>query len=277
MRHVDPVNTAADALPADLASADPHAAAHALVQRQLHMLNQLAQIGMSLAEATERLALAQVDAAIASLGAPDGASAGALPGAFRADPGLTYARVARAVRLTLMLQTRLLKELPALGRAETLAKSAQEDARRDRAHRLAIRAIKVEHDDEDVVEHLSDEAWERLRDEDLSDDISGRPMGEVVARICADLGLSLDWTAWAMAAATATTAPPDETPFGDPPPHDPSTVPSRAAGALRAMATAPPRRRRSAGSAIPDPPPSAWAGASGGRAPAPAVLHPAVE
>lgn len=190
MRHVDPITPAADAIPVDPTLADPHARAHALVERQLQVLTRLAEIGMAIAEATERWALAAVDEA-------DASSSG-----FRGDPGLVYSRVARAVRLTLMLQTRLLKEMPALGRAETLAKSAQEEARRERAHRLTMRAIRAEHDDADDIEQLSGDAWERLRDEDFGDDLGDRPLGEVVARICHDLGLSPDWGVRAIGATT---------------------------------------------------------------------------
>jgi hypothetical protein len=151
------------------------------------MLTELAEIGMTIARAAGQWALEP----------GEGEAEHVRPHGFRGDPGLVYSRVARAVRLTLMLQTRLLKDLPALGRAETLARMGAEQSRRERAHRLTVRAIRAEHDEADAVEHLSDEAWERLRDEDLSDDVGTRPFGEVVARICRDLGLSPDWGAWA--------------------------------------------------------------------------------
>lgn len=198
MRPVDPITAAADAAPAEPALADPHGAAHALVERQLAMLTRLAEMGMAIAEATERWALAALDAAAASpVLTEDGPPA--LPAGFRGDPGLVYSRVARAVRLTLMLQTRLLKDLPALIRADALVRIDQAQQRRERAHRLTLRAIRAEHDEADAVEVLSDEAWERLRDEGLDDDLETRPLGEVVARICRDLGLSPDWGAEAFA------------------------------------------------------------------------------
>lgn len=215
MRPVDPITAAADAAPAEPALADPHGAAHALVERQLAMLTRLAEMGMAIAEATERWALAALDAAAASpVLTEDGPPA--LPAGFRGDPGLVYSRVARAVRLTLMLQTRLLQELPALGRARTLADLEREEARRDRARRLVERAIKAEHTDPDAIEQLSGDAWERLRDEDLGDEFGAAPLGEVVARICRDLGLSPDWGERAMAAAGAAAGAAGADPLGHP-------------------------------------------------------------
>ncbi len=199
MLHVDPLTAAADATPADPVLADLHAMGPGIVAGQLAMLTRLAEIGMTLAEATERWALA----------APEDREAAA-PAGFQGDPGLLYSRVARAVRQTLMLQARLLQDLPALGRAASQARIEGEQARRERAQRVLMRAVRAEHDDPDAVEDLSDAVYERLRDEDFSDDILALPLGDAVARICRDLGLSPAWTAWAMAAATATTAPPPE-------------------------------------------------------------------
>jgi hypothetical protein len=270
MHHVNPITAAADAIPADPPLADPHATAHALVERQLQMLTRLAEMGMAIAEATERWALAALDAAAAALGPPEGGLP-ALPGGFRGDPGLVYSRVARAVRLTLMLQTRLLKELPALGRAETLARTAQEQARRERAHRMVERAIRAEHDDADDVEQLSEDAWERLRDEDLGDGLGERPLSEVVARICQDLGLSPDWSAWAIQAVTAVSPDGhDNRPWpGTPPPlSHPAGASSPINGGAEPIIRLPRLRGRS--------PRSVGEGASGTRTPIGHALEPEV-
>jgi hypothetical protein len=159
MLHVDPASAAVDAVPAGPVPVDP---ARALVERQLAMLTRLAEIGMEIAEAA--------------------------PAA--ADPALTYARVARAVRMTIALQSRLLKDLAALDRTDALARSAQVQARTRRIHRLVEQAIETQHDDEDEIERLSGDAWERLRDEDDCADLFERPIAETVARICRELGLS---------------------------------------------------------------------------------------
>ena len=138
------------------------------------LLTRLAEIGLEIAEEAGRQAAA---------------SAGEGP---LHDPGLTYSRAARAVRLTIALQTRLAKDLEGLGRAEA-------SARRTRIHRLVERAIRCEHDDEDEIEQLSDEARERLWDDEALDEFTALPLGEAVARVCADLGLSAE--AWVAAAS----------------------------------------------------------------------------
>ncbi|OYX32512.1 MAG: hypothetical protein B7Y99_08535 [Caulobacterales bacterium 32-69-10] len=228
MRPATPAH-APDAPPPDPALRDPHAAAHARVERQLQMLDRLAEMGMNIAEATERWALAALESGSASYVVPENHVMAAAPGGVRGDPGLVYARVARAVRQTLMLQTRLLQELPDLGRAETRARAARADARRSQAYRLVERAIRDEHADPEEIEHLSDEATERLREEDFCDDLGDRPFDEVVARICRDLGLSPDWAASQdrPEGALQGAAPPQSAPPGDPPPP----APTRGAGA----------------------------------------------
>jgi hypothetical protein len=161
MMNVHPATAALDAT-----EADPP---RALVEAQLRMLTRLAEIGMEIAEVAGLQAKASLDGAVPSV-----------------DPGLTYARVARAVRMTIALQSRLLKELPALNRALV-------EARRRRVRRLVDQAIEAEHDDADEIERLSDEALEHLRDPDDLAELLNRPIHEVVALICKDLGLSPDW------------------------------------------------------------------------------------
>ena len=144
------------------------------------MLTRLAEVGMQIAEAAGRRAVAVLEGE-----PPDGS-----------DPGLTYARAARAVRMSIALQARLAKDLLALDRDEASDRATQASARRERIHRLVERAIRDAHDDEDDIEQLSDDARENLMDHEAFGDLDGRPFGEVVARICKDLGLSPDW-GWA--------------------------------------------------------------------------------
>jgi hypothetical protein len=170
MLHLDPARATADAHPTEPSAVDQRRDARAQVERQMAMLDRLAEIGMEIAEEAGRQARA--------------------PATDRplVDPGLTYARAARAVRLTIALQQRLAKDLAGLGRAEA-------DARRTRIHRLVERAIEGECDDADGIEQLCDDARESLREYEDLDDFADRPLGEIVALICKDLGLSTD--AWA--------------------------------------------------------------------------------
>jgi hypothetical protein len=224
-------------------------AARALIEGQLAMLSRLAQIGMEIAEACGRQA------------------ANDKPGETmpRRDPGLVFARVARAVRMTIALQSRLAKDLAALDRADDLAEVARKDVRRMRLRRLVGQAVSagIAPDDkrdenaiEDEIDRLSDEAYERLTDAE-DGDLMGRPFEEVVSGICADLGLSPDWTARLMAAvepppeplrddpACLAPYPPPEPawpPEPRPPPPSSSGGAARGSGHRPARGQTPPRR-----------------------------------
>ena len=165
-----------------------------LLQRQLRMLGELAEIGLEVARAIEQEARGVQ-------GAPDGRNR-----AYVADISLAYTRVSRAVRLTILAQSRLIADHKAAAdraRAEAEAREAEAleapvEERKARVERIVERLAAAEHPgDEDEVDELVGEAAERLDDEDLYGDLMERPVSEIVARICADLGLSPDWTALA--------------------------------------------------------------------------------
>jgi hypothetical protein len=166
--------------PADPPVTDRAAAHAALIERQLAKLERLADIGMEIAEAAGRRAATLAESGEEGTDGP--------------DPGLTYARAARAVRLTLALQARLARDLAALGEAATRAQAAEAARRRDRIHTRVERALEAERLGEDEVEPLSSDVWERLTEED-DEALLARPIDEVVALICADLGLSPAWAA----------------------------------------------------------------------------------
>lgn len=140
----------------------------------LPLLTRLAEIGIEIAEATARRAIALAETPALAPDAP--------------DPGLTYARVARAVRLTIALHARLTRELAEADSAHAQARAAEAARRRERVHRRVERAVEAETGDADEADQLSSDAWERLTDED-DEALLLRPIGEMVARICADLGL----------------------------------------------------------------------------------------
>jgi hypothetical protein len=209
MRHPSP-SPAANPAPTHPAPRDAQTAAHALAERQMVLLTRLAEIGMDIAEAAGRCARDWLDAEPPAEAdgaeAPD-ASTARPP--FPADAGLTYARISRAIRLTLALQTQLTTDLAKLDRG--LA-----DTRRSRIYRLVERAVETEDCDVFETEHLRREARERLRDEEVFGDLAALPLIEAVAAICKDLGLSADVSGWF------------EEPFADespPPPHEPVTEP----------------------------------------------------
>ncbi|MDB5460338.1 MAG: hypothetical protein JWO72_2079 [Caulobacteraceae bacterium] len=184
----------ADACGAPAGGADDWA--RPLIERQLALLGRLAEAGLEIAVAIERQAT--------GMATPARSDANPAP-VVRGDIALAYGRVARAVRMTLALQSKLIKDLQALeegaARALVAAEAEQdnarldlEDARKARVERIVARVIQAELDDEDAVERLADEASERLDDEDLYGDVLARPFSEIVADICRDLGLDPDWS-----------------------------------------------------------------------------------
>jgi hypothetical protein len=112
--------------------------------------------------------------------------------------------------MAIALQSRLAKDLAGLDRADDLAQARRKDDRRLRLIHLAGEAArdsievqrrsgrrhsKDEEAIEDEIEQVSHEAYERLTDAEDYGDLMGRPFDEAVAAICAELGLSPDWTA----------------------------------------------------------------------------------
>ena len=153
-------------------------AAEARTERHLRMLEDLAEIGMDLARTVQRQAHEQVAADL---------DAAAL--------GLAFSRIARAVRQTVALEARLGEDR----QAKTAARIAGEIHTRIARHRREVRAVvaqAIEADaDESDIENLLFDLEERLVDRDDTD-FADRPIGELVARICRDLGVTPDWSLW---------------------------------------------------------------------------------
>ena len=183
--------------------------------RKLEALWRQAELLERLSQAGERLALT-IEAEAAE------ARAGGLP--LREDAAMTFSRVARAVRMSVMLHAKLLRDMDELEtRGEAKAReandaAAEEQDRKDPLYRYKARVEHVVHrvarahtGDEDEAQRLIDEAGERLDDDDIYGDLLARPIGELVALICRDLDLDPDWTrlaeeAWAK--EEIATAPP---------------------------------------------------------------------
>jgi hypothetical protein len=160
------------------------------------MLDRLAEAGLEIAIALETRAKGA-----ASAPADDPVDLDAV--------ALGYSRVARAVRLSILLQSKLIADRDdaararAERRAEAEARKAnepwdREELARDRVARILRRVIHAEHEDEDRIERLVAEACERVEDDDCYGSASLRPMSEMVADICKDLGLNPDWAAMAV-------------------------------------------------------------------------------
>ena len=195
--------------PSDPAStappADPAAWAQEVLRRQVVLLEQIAEEGLRLGQAIARQ-ITDPDPSVET--------------SVKAETiAMAFSRVARAVRMTALLQTRLLKDMDEARARAAFAWSsdpssvalAEEEARRNEpayVHKARVEAI-VERiakrgakNDEEKLDRIIRETGERLDDEDIYGDVLTRPVGELVALICRDLGLDPDWTrlaeeAWA--------------------------------------------------------------------------------
>ena len=153
--------------------------ASARTERHLRMLQELAEIGMDLAREVSRQALD-----------PSGDAPSA------ADLALTFSRIARAVRQTVALEARLAadREQGQAGRPTlSVADRWRSTRRRRQVRELVCEVIDAEADKYDAGP-LYEDLDDRLQDGDEDADFADRPIGELVARICRDLGVTPDWS-----------------------------------------------------------------------------------
>jgi hypothetical protein len=156
-----------------------------MLERGLWRLERLAAVGMEMVEALHREAVGQAHAE-----GPPPAAAEPPPAKAIRD----YARIARAVRLTVMLQAKLIQELRALDDPEAILAHPRPGVERKlRVLRAVKRAARDEHDEDETVERLVREAAERLDREDVCADLMSKPVGEIIAFICRELRLDPDW------------------------------------------------------------------------------------
>jgi hypothetical protein len=170
----------------------------ALLDRQLEALGRLADMGMAMAAAIERRVTA----------AEPGADA-VLDGADLSRAAMDFARVSRAVRMTFALQSRLIADFKGASEARP-ARSANSnewfsdfDGRPDIVDNDVVRKRQLKGIvkqlgeaaslDGEAVERLVREADERLEDDRFYRGLTERPMGEMVALVCKDLGIEPDW------------------------------------------------------------------------------------
>jgi hypothetical protein len=173
----------------DITDATPEApvdGAAAWAERRLRLLSDLAEAGVE-------IALALKDRIIETAAAdPEPASAGDC-----ADLTRAFDRASRAARMAIALRDRLAKDEPLPGQ---LARAREREARNDhgrRALRIMRRMARARSYPSVVYEAMDREARERLFDPDISGEILGRPLGALVAQICADLDLDPLWHGFA--------------------------------------------------------------------------------
>ena len=138
-----------------------------------------------------------------------------------AELGLAFSRVARAVRQTLALEARLEDDRAARDRAGDSAQGWTLEAHasaaatvRARLARIIAAANDEESDDADDDENRAENLSDSIERPDWGEDgtaLGDRPPGEVVAAVCADLGLERDLSLWADEPAPPTQTPPEPT------------------------------------------------------------------
>jgi hypothetical protein len=187
----------------------------AWADRELAILSELAEAGLEIALA---LKTRIVEAAAAE---PEADTAQAC-----ADLGRAFDRASRAVRLTIALRRKLLKDAPARPAPTQEPRPESRGERADRVRRIVRRVLRREFRDPLTREALDRRVGERLYDTDITGDLEGRSIGELVALICADLDFAPRWRelaeeAWAQAEIIAR---PEGSPYlawPDMPPEDP--------------------------------------------------------
>lgn len=165
-------------------------------ERRLRLLEELSEIGMALAQ-----------------GLRDRADADASDGdaAKGRDPADAFARLSRAIRLTLALEAKTDQELKDLlsglapareearARAEERARLARvEDyqTRNDQVFDRVFDVAKAEIDDNETFGEVFDALRERLDEDEGYADLVSAPLRELVERLCRDLDLAPDWSQW---------------------------------------------------------------------------------
>ena len=160
--------------------------------RRLAILSELAEAGLEIALA---LKARIVETAPLEPGAENAKACADLTRAFD--------RASRAVRLNIALRDRVLKDAP---HPQVTRGEAHEprNQRAERVRRIVRRVVNANFSEGRTRETLDRHVSERLHDRDITGDLADRPIGALVARICADLGLMPRWLdfaeeAWAQA------------------------------------------------------------------------------
>jgi len=176
-----------------------------LLDRQLARLDRLADMGMDMAAAIARRVTAD-----------DGSA----PVADLQHAAIDFARVARAVRLTFALQSKLIADFkrapeqdeesgPVTLKVRWLDSLREPaEAPKHRAKQAVRRAAEDAGCDAETVERLALEAAERLERDDIHAALAERPFDEVVEMICQELGLPASPIAAAMAGGGPSAAEP---------------------------------------------------------------------
>jgi hypothetical protein len=103
---------------------------------------------------------------------------------------LAFNRIARGVRLTHALRTKLARDHLEIGKLDRAAAQKAVERRKAQVTAVLDREIFTDEADQDTADHLAERLTERLDAEALFDDFLNGPLDHVIARIRKDLGLA---------------------------------------------------------------------------------------
>ena len=146
---------------------DDHGWARPLFEQQIALLGELAEAGLAVAVTVKDQVVAGEGDLLALAAA--------------------YDRVARAVRMAILLQSKLIKQLQDWDRQTASLAAHGREAAIQRAAEQRDRE-RAEH-----IERLVGQAGERLDQDDIYKEVASRPVSELIAIICRDIGLDADW------------------------------------------------------------------------------------
>ena len=112
------------------------------------------------------------------------------PGVIGPDLSLRLHRISRSIRMSLALDAKLVAGFQAQMKER---KAAQLTERKALAKEAVSRQVDRDTPDRDLHRERSD----RIEREDL-EDFADKPVSEIIAIICKDLGITPDWQAWSL-------------------------------------------------------------------------------
>ncbi|HEY1561247.1 MAG TPA: hypothetical protein VGF71_10205 [Caulobacteraceae bacterium] len=185
--------------PADAAAdlADDPAVLRA--ERRLRILEEMTEIGLRLLRALETGGEAKASEASATG-----------PSGKRRDPVDHYASLTRSLRLTLKLEAETDEALAALkdGLTETRQRqrrlaawstppaNARGASRRETVRQCLRVVAERESESEEQLDHFFLAIEQRLAEDPAYADLDAAPLRQILERLCFDLNINPDWTAW---------------------------------------------------------------------------------
>ena len=162
-------------------------------ERQLRMLQRMAEVGISLVER-----LGQISMSGAEPASGEGAAPATIPATINDIAG-AYTKLTQSLRRTLAMEARLAEDIKARRLGVVASRNKQhaekikviEDVVSQNIEYALTKAIRRERPDSDreTSERLLLDMFERLDDSEEFEDYRERPPGETVAKLCAAFGL----------------------------------------------------------------------------------------